>query len=407
MKQFLLAALMVTGALSSQNLFKPGYIVNNEGVRTECLIRDQGWKNNPVSFDYKSTQDGETLTGNLTNVQEFAVPGDFKFVRANTDIDRTGAKLASAALKKAPDFINETLFLKTLVDGEQTLYHYFDSGLERFFYKNKAGEIKPLVFKYHHPLDKNAKATDVNPEIDRSRVVKNNQYRNQLWNEVKCPSTSMSTVERLDYTVGDLTRYFEQVNTCLDPEKAGSQVVSEQKQGKLKISPTIGFATNTLQIDGFEESATSVPFGVEFEYILPTNNNKLAVFIEFNYNSIEVSDDNYNPLSASNKEASAEYSFLEMPAGMRYYFFLNDNSKIFLSGIFAVDFTLSSSFKVPLSGAGEFEKNYYKIGGGIGYNYKRLSIEARAFTGHGLSANQNIDTNFAKMGLVLRYNILK
>lgn len=398
---------MITGVVSSQNLFKPGYLVGNDGVRTECLIRDQGWKNNPTSFDYKATQDAELLTGNLTNVQEFSIPGEFKFVRANVDMDRTGAKLASAALKKAPDFINETLFLKVLVEGEQTLYQYFDNGLERFFYKDKAGQIKPLVFKYHHPLAAGAKPSDVNPDIDRSMVVKNNQFRNQLWNDVKCPTTKMSSLEKLDYSVGDLTRYFQQVNTCLNPQQEATQIVSARKEGKLKISPTIGFATNTIQYERFEESATSIPFGFDFEYVLPTNNNKLSVFVELNYNSVKVEKANFNPISLNNKDAFAEYSFLEMPAGVRYYFFLNDNSRIFLAGMFAVDITLSSEFNVPRAGSGEFDKTYYKFGGGVGYNYKRLSIEARAFTGHGLSANPDTETNFSKMGLVLRYNILK
>ena len=50
---FLLIAILYQTASFAQINFEPGYIINNQGVKTECFIRNVAWKNSPVTFDYK------------------------------------------------------------------------------------------------------------------------------------------------------------------------------------------------------------------------------------------------------------------------------------------------------------------------------------------------------------------
>ena len=48
----------------SQVTFEPGYIIDNSGQKTICLIKNNDWKNNPESFDYKINEAATVLEGN-------------------------------------------------------------------------------------------------------------------------------------------------------------------------------------------------------------------------------------------------------------------------------------------------------------------------------------------------------
>ena len=222
----------------------------------------------------------------------------------------------------------------------------------------------------------------------------------------------MSELEKLEYRKSSMIKYFETANNCDGTQVDKSSTVSKRalKKGIVRISPSVGFASYKIDIEGRSESGTFVPFGADFEYILPTNNQKLSFFIDPNYNSVSVSKPNTNAgVSVYNNSMEAKYNFLELPAGARYYFFLGQDSKLFVSGIFAVDITLSSSFKAPLIGEGEFGGTAFKFGLGLGYNYKDIAIEARAFSSHGLidsRGSDSPDSNISKIGVSLRYNLL-
>ena len=55
-KIILLAGLAVTGLLQAQTKFEKGYFVDNSGQRTEVLIKNLDWKNNPTEFEFKKNE---------------------------------------------------------------------------------------------------------------------------------------------------------------------------------------------------------------------------------------------------------------------------------------------------------------------------------------------------------------
>jgi hypothetical protein len=63
--------------------------------------------------------------------------------------------------------------------------------------------------------------------------------------------------------------------------------------------------------------------GIEAEFVLPFNKNKWAIILEPTYNSYDA--------SISSEPIKIDYQALELPLGLRHYFFLNDRSKISLS----------------------------------------------------------------------------
>ena len=37
----------------SQITFEKGYFISNDGIKTECFIKNLDWRNNPTEFEYK------------------------------------------------------------------------------------------------------------------------------------------------------------------------------------------------------------------------------------------------------------------------------------------------------------------------------------------------------------------
>ncbi|MEO7210187.1 MAG: hypothetical protein ABIY35_04510, partial [Chitinophagaceae bacterium] len=123
-KNILFVILLIMSASGfSQISFEPGFIINNNGDKVDCLIKNLEWKNNPNEFTYKLSETSEELTGNIQNVKAFFT-GNAKYVLFNTDIDRSSDVLSEGTTDKEPQYKNETFFLKVLVEGKASLYVY-------------------------------------------------------------------------------------------------------------------------------------------------------------------------------------------------------------------------------------------------------------------------------------------
>jgi len=124
-----------------------GYFINNQGVKTECLIKNNDWRNNPVKFEYKIKEEDKSNIKTVELIKEFSVVGKFKFIRVTVDIDRSSSYIEDLSDKRQPQFKSEVFFLKELVSGEASLYQYVDNGLIRYFYSTNNSNIKQLVYK--------------------------------------------------------------------------------------------------------------------------------------------------------------------------------------------------------------------------------------------------------------------
>jgi len=54
MKKLFTFLLMLTACFTySQINYEAGYFIDNNGKKTECLIKNVAWKNSPLNFEYK------------------------------------------------------------------------------------------------------------------------------------------------------------------------------------------------------------------------------------------------------------------------------------------------------------------------------------------------------------------
>ena len=58
MKKQLLILLIFISTFNSyaQTSFEKGYFINNEGQKTDCLIKNIDWKDNPTEIKFKYTE---------------------------------------------------------------------------------------------------------------------------------------------------------------------------------------------------------------------------------------------------------------------------------------------------------------------------------------------------------------
>ena len=203
MKTYLL--LFLTTILSincfSQIAFENGYFINNANQKTECLIKNVDWLNNPTEIKYKLTDLDETQDISIENIQEFGIYNVCEYQKKVVDIDRSTSSLTNLSSDRNPTFKSENLMLRVLVKGEGTLYEYVDGGkLKRYFYSLNDSNVKQLVFK--------------NYALPNNKLGENNMFRQQLWDGFKCSTIKKDKLQYVEYERDDLVKFFVKYNTC-------------------------------------------------------------------------------------------------------------------------------------------------------------------------------------------------
>ncbi|GAA4893892.1 hypothetical protein GCM10023311_18180 [Flaviramulus aquimarinus] len=352
-KLLFLLILIFTFNNYAQIKFEKGYFIDNNGVKIECLIKNIDWYNNPLEFDFKKNEASLINKKTIKAVKEFAVSG-IKYRRFLVDIDRSSEKTNQLSIDRNPLFKEETLFLKSLVDGDSNLYYYKDGALTRFFYSiPNTKEVKQLVYKSY--LDK------------YDKIKKNNRFKQQLLMDLNCSLISRKEVENITYKKKELIGLFVKYNNCINPDVVKYE--KKKKKGLFNLYIRPGINSSSLSILNSAVSSRNKDYGntsnfrlgIETEFILSFNKNKWSVLIEPTYQSF--------------KDEDVDYKSIELPVGVRHYFFLNDSSKIFVNGLFLYDLPMDS--KIGLLDISSSSN----IALGIGYNFnKKYSLELRYHT---------------------------
>lgn len=416
MKKLLLVLLCFSFVNSNaQIVFEKGYFITNTGERTECYIKNLDWRFNPTEFEYKNNLDDlKSNTQTILTVQEFGINEVSKYKRFKINIERSSDNLKDLSQSKNPIWKEETIFLEFLVEGDASLFAYYDDNLFKYFYKTNTTPIEQLVkIKYYATNEDGINYGDITKE--------NNLFRQQLYNSLKSPSLTLKDFEKLNYDKTSLVKLFVKFNSSLSYKYVN--YTEKGKKGKYNIKASIGLDEGWLSIDDpnvYYNLSTDISgitvfkIGGEFEYIFPFSKNTWSIFINPMYLSFEknqtfqyiagVGNASYN----KNSTVNIQYSNVEIPIGIRHYFFLNNNSKIFANvaynygfiGKTVVDYdkgekTLNSSVR-----------NNFSIGLGYSYNNK-YSIEARLNTSKQILGDYiSWSGTYSSFGLILGYNFL-
>jgi hypothetical protein len=380
---------LVTANVFGQITFEKGYLVDNQNLRIECLIKNTDWKSNPAQFDYKLTESGNVEKGTLNTAKEFGVTGFSRYVRADVKIDVSPADLDNLSKERNPVWSQERLFLKVLVEGKAILYYYENNGLIRFFYSVSDTTIKQLIYKEYYTND--------------NQVAENFKFREQLWTDVRLANAGMNSVENIRCNVSDLVRYFKKYNGSEGNSSIANYETKKKDSFHLRVTPGINYSwasvSNADNPDSYTDLGSQINFrmGVEAEFILPFNKNKWGIFVDPSYQYFKSSGQH------GSETIDINYQSIEFPLGLRHYFFLNNDLKVFVNALFipaySIVFNSTISYLEVITGTS------YAVGGGIGY--KKLSAEMRYSTNRDLLRGYlTLYNDYQRFSLILGFRIL-
>ncbi|WP_298553835.1 tRNA modification GTPase [uncultured Algibacter sp.] len=363
----------------SQISFENGYYIDNNNQKINCLIKNIDWQNNPTEFKYKLTENSELNNKTIKSVKEFGIHNALKYVRSSVKIDRSSNKSDELDNERKAKFQEEELFLKVLVEGKSTLYSYVDGSLTRYFYSIEKSNIEQLVFKSY-----------ITPEY---KIIVNNKFRNQLWDDLKCADIKKNRVEKLNYKKSDLVIFFVAYNSCNNQEYINFEEKQKKDLFNLTIRPRLNSSSLVSNYRNINiKNELGFGFGIEAEFILPFNKNKWSLIIEPTYQSF---------IEESTRNVIINYSSIELHTGVRHYFFLNDNSKIFINASVIYDFGLND----PQIDLLEIETPF-NMAFGLGYKHNdKFSIELRYQTPRQLLSNFNFFAEYKTLSIIFGYSL--
>ena len=396
-KKKLLLLLILLFAIKSygQISFENGYFISIENEKIECFIKNLDWKNNPSSFVYKLTENGIEKKGTILNVKEFGINIATKYVSRTVFIDESSSFLNSLSIKRRAELKKETLFLKVILEGEANLYKYQNSDTKRFFYNQDNSKIEQLIFKRYKDSE--------------DKIGENNGFRNQLFKDLKCLNNN-SKLKKLKYNTKEITNYFIDYNKCKN-SKITNYKSKKEKRDLFNLSIRARANSASINISNANSISSNMTFdhavgfglGVEAEFIMPFNKNKWAFTMEPTYQTI----------SAEGKrvlgDVELKYSSIEFPIGIRHYFFLSNDAKIFVNA----NLIIESSFN---SGVYNTKTNYQVLNiqarpyAGLGFGYKhknKFSIELKYHTNKEILGDYVFyATDNKTLSLIIGYSIL-
>ncbi|HRC94872.1 MAG: outer membrane beta-barrel protein [Bacteroidales bacterium] len=375
-KQLLLIALftILCAESYSQIIFENGYFIDESNNKIECLIKNVDWKNNPTEFEYKFSQNDTVHKATFKTVKEFGIYNVSKYIRAKTNIDKSSEQIDKMSSERNPNFQEELLFLKVLIEGKASLFLYIDGNLTRFFYKLNDSEIQQLVYKRY---------------LIDDTILENNSFKQELFLKLKCEEIVLNDIKNLRYSNRDLEKLFIKYNKCTGSDYINYKTKQNKDLFNLTFRPSLNYSSLEIQnsVLGFNDidfrNKLGIRFGIEAEFILPFNKNKWGIIVEptYQYFKSEQSKETGN-VSGGILVSRIDYKSIELPVGIRYYFCLNDKSKLFTNISYVFDFSNNSSIKFLRnddSMLDELEiKSRRNLALGIGYKYKnRYSMEIR------------------------------
>lgn len=374
----------------SQNTYQQGYFIEVNGAKKECLIKNYAWKNNPVSIEYKFIETDEPKIKTIKEINEFGVGNAYKYKKYTVDVDRSSTVLDKLSTQKMPEWKNETVLLKIVVEGKLTLYQYEDNNLVKYFFSGGSlDKAEQLVYKQYN--------------FSGTAISENNQFRQQLFNLMKDGTIKSSKFEKIKYKKDDLVALFMEYN--LTTNQGVTNLTEKQNKSNINVKVTAGVNFSSLNTQstvvdlGYDfGNKTTFRIGAELEYVMPFNNNKWSIFLDPNYQSYE------NGGKKENYEWKAKYQYAELPIGVRHYMYVNSDSKFFVDGAYTLAFELSdshiqyNSLKLNITQTSNFAL-------GAGYSYKKYSIEARYSFNHNIINYNYWNTEYNSLSMILGYRI--
>lgn len=276
-KKILSAIVLIAGFFSHAQNVK-GYYITEAGNRTDGYFKQANFFNESNLYFETSESDAEYTHISADEIKEYSAGTDVKFQKFTVNIDDTNLNGTGVGYKKNAVYVQRTIFLNVIVEGDATLYSYSsDKGL-KFFYKvdSKGIPVTQLLYKKYYR--------------SQSDIAENSMYKQQLFNDVNCYGNKASSFAEKKYTKNELKIIFEDYNYCKDGGASGAKVLeataSKKAAFKIAVLGNIGVSKSYIQdakgVNNFSSNnRVTFQLGAEPSVLLPSG--KLAFFLRMLY----------------------------------------------------------------------------------------------------------------------------
>ncbi|WP_338765581.1 hypothetical protein WAF17_01940 [Bernardetia sp. ABR2-2B] len=368
----LLSFLFINYQLLAQSGFDKGYIIDKDGNKKECLIKNLYRFDNPETIEYKLIGSSKLETGSISDIKEFGVTDTIKYIRAIVNIDKTEDGLNSS-IKTNIHLTTDTLFLNQLIEGKANLYKYSFGSLNRFFFNIEDDTIKQLIYKRY---------------LENGKEKKNLTYIQQLITKVNCQKFRYDRFQNIKYNTKSLITFFEDYNTCENEEYINFDSKIERRQ-LIRMYGRVGInvSQNSLKrnyTDFAQGGGVGIKLGYELEVVVPIMKKDIfSVFGEVSYYQFNTKVESNTPVPSSNALGSTynNYIFthknLEGAIGLRTYLPLNQNNAFFIDASLAGNGEIQSELVTDRYSM-IFSFKHTNIFG-VGYRNRRVVIQAKYY----------------------------
>lgn len=225
---------------------------------------------------------------------------------------------------------------------------------------------------------------------DDNKVKEDNLFQRQLWDNFKCSGDKVSSFSKLRYKRRSIISVIVKYAKCNNLNIEVSKAEKINLKDLVNISPKIGvnFSGVTLfpQPSSSEfktkTNTLSLTYGGEIEFFVPLLNKKIAVVGSFLKHEANKTFDytNTDGTPHLSGDVNVDYQSTNISLGLRYYFYLNDDSRVFSSLSYSQDkisgnFNYNSSqFNLKYADVNIDENDTY-LTFGFGYKHKRVFVE--------------------------------
>lgn len=337
----------------AQVTFMKGNFINSQNVKIECLIKNYDWNNFPIELEYKLNENNVVERIYAAQLNSFYIYETSHFYK-KYDVPSIPVQPNGYSIKPGAQF------LKVLVEGKVSLLLNNDNV---YFLETDDKFIVPLIrYKYTNSND---------------RVEENNSFRLELLNRLKCESITAEDVRKVSYSEKSLTKIVNTYNKCTNSASQNYTSNKTKAEFNIKLVAGVNFSTPEVKAGFFSPSSDAAPItidetttfkgdsqsnfaaGFEVELKLPFNHKKWSVFVVPTYNKqSEIVFDVYRAYvigypwysndsrGYKGKMIVKEHSYIEIPLGIRRYFYLSKNSLINLNLAYGLSVSAGSNANV-------------------------------------------------------------
>ena len=325
-QNFLLSITLFTSSVSmGQSLYKPGFVVNNNGDTIQGWIEYLQWERNPDIIHFRNlASDDKPNSYTVNDLNYFEITGLDRYVKAVVMKDTRPVEINRLPMLVEDTLLRDTVFLRVLLEAPLSLYELYDSK-PHYYIKNKEEDFEELQYKVY--------LVDSDTRVLRSYI-----FRGQLEQLLIAAGKSDVSVPRLrtaEYREREILNLVKKLNEIL--YNSSYSYVAPKPKLRASFFAGAGLAFSKIKYTGEADnlsnldysSSTQPLFSAGVDIPIGRNLQQLVFRAELSWYSLKYKGFGHRDVSDS-VTYNLKASNLSPSLSLLYNFVNRDKNKLYL-----------------------------------------------------------------------------